>query len=249
LTLTAEGATYYERTVRLLAELDDIESGTRNLLAKPAGTIRVDVGVAMGAMVIVPALADFQARYPDINIDLGIGNRDVDLVADGVDCAVRVGAIADVSLVARRIGDHRFMVCAAPAYLKGRELPADPDSLRSHHSTVGLMSTRLGRVLPFTFLKDGETVGVDFVHRLCTNDTTAYIAAGVAGLGVIQAPNYAVQAQLDSGLLVPLLEPWRPPALPISVVYPPNRFLSAKVRVFVDWIVELFERNDDLRRG
>jgi DNA-binding transcriptional LysR family regulator len=246
LTLTPEGATYYERTVRLLAELEDIESGTRSSLARPSGRIKVEVSVGMAAMVIVPALVDFYVQYPDIEIELSIGNRDVDIVADGVDCAIRTGPIADQSLVARRIGYFHFATCASPGYLARRGVPSHPQALAADHDTIGMVSSRLGRALPFAYSKDSERLEVTPRFRLSVNDTHAYLAAGVAGLGVIQAASLAVQAAIDSGQLVAFLEDWHSDVYPTSIVYPPNRFLSAKVRVFVDWAVALFERNPTL---
>jgi DNA-binding transcriptional LysR family regulator len=248
LTLTPEGATYYERTVRLLAELEDIESSTRDSLARPSGKIKVELSVAMAAMVIVPALPDFYATNPDVEIELSIGNRDVDVVADGVDCAIRTGEIADQSLVARRIGSFHFATCATPEYLKRYGAPAHPDDLLTGHCTIGMVSTRIGRPLSFAFCKGSERVEIAPRHRLSVNDTNAYLAAGMAGLGIIQAPSISVQAAIDAGQLVPVLTDWHSDIYPTSIVYPPNRFLSAKVRVFVDWAVDLFERNQTLMR-
>jgi DNA-binding transcriptional LysR family regulator len=249
LQLTAEGAAYFERTVRLLADLEDIESGARGSLASPAGTIRVDVSVAAGTMVIVPALSDFYARYPDIRIDLGIGNRDVQLVADNVDCAIRVGEIADQSLVARRIGEFAFLTCATPAYLEVHGTPMHPNDLLRGHETIGMVSSRLGRALPFVFVKGAERFELAPSHRLSVNDTNAYLVAGLSGLGIMQAPTFSLQAAIDAGTAVPILRDWNSDTYATSIVYPRNRFLSAKVRVFIDWAVELFDRNANLKRS
>jgi len=247
-TVTAEGATYYERVVRLLGDLADIESTAKQSLAKPSGRIRVDAGAAVGTMVILPALPEFYNSYPDVQVDLGIGNRNVDLIAEGVDCAIRAGEIAEQFLVARRIGEFHFVTCATPQYLAAHGTPAVPSELQNGHSTIGLMSTRTGRSMPFRFAKDSEHVEMSPPHRLLVNDTNAYLAAGLSGLGLIQAPGYSVQSALDAGQLVAVFEDWRTTANPIHVIYPPNRFLSAKVRVFIDWTVTLFERNTHLRR-
>jgi DNA-binding transcriptional LysR family regulator len=111
-----------------------------------------------------------------------------------------------------------------------------------------MLSSRTGRPLPFVFEKDGESLELSFSHRLVAQDTNSYVAAGLAGLGIIQAPAYGVQAAMVDGRLVPLLTEWRTHSLPIHVIYPPNRYLSAKVRVFIDWVVSLFERDELLRR-
>lgn len=246
LTLTPEGATYYERTVRLLAELDDIEAGTRSARARPSGRVKVELSVAMAATVIVPGLDAFYGKYPDIEIELSIGNRDADIVADGIDCAIRTGPIADQSLIARRIGYFHFTTCASPGYLARRGVPSDPDALAAEHDTIGMVSGRTTRPLPFAYCKDGARQVVVPRSRLALNDTHAYLAAATAGLGIVQAPSIAVQAAIEAGQLVPVLEGWQSDVYPTSIVYPPNRFLSAKVRVFVDWVVERFEGHPTL---
>ncbi|MGU7769096.1 LysR family transcriptional regulator [Burkholderia sp. MR1-5-21] len=253
LTVTPEGAIYYERVVRLLADLADIESSTVHARAKPSGKIRVDTAAAIGTLVLVPALADFYAAYPDVGIELDIGNKRTDLVADGIDCAIRAGDVDEQFLVARQIGSFGFTTCAAPAFLERHDRPASPDRLRDL-PTIGMSASRGSRALPFQFSRDG-TGGTGSTkselalnHKLVVNDTNAYLAAGLAGLGIIQAPTYAVRDAIAAGALVPLLEDWRPPANPINVIYPPNRYLSAKVRVFIDWVVALFERDEHLKR-
>ena len=247
ITVTAEGATYYERVVRLLADLADIESTAKQSLAKPSGRIRVDVPNAVATMVILPALQDFYKSYPDVEVELGSGNRNVDLVAESVDCAIRVGEITQESLVARRIGGFRFITCATQGYLAARGKPATPDDLRSGHDTVGMVSIQSGRVLPFRFAKGDQQLEVVPSHRLLVNDTNAYLAAALAGLGIIQAPAYTALSTLAAGKLVAVLEDWETPIIPLHVIYPPNRYLSAKVRVFIDWTVALFERIAELR--
>jgi DNA-binding transcriptional LysR family regulator len=244
-TVTAEGAMYYERVVRLLADLDDIESSTKRSRVQPSGRIRVDAPAAVGTLVVVPALSDFYRSFPEIEIDLRIGTRQVDLVAESVDCAIRAGAIADQSLVAKRIGEFRFVTCASPSYIRARGKPATPSDLERNHETVAMGYAPVGRHLPFVFRRDAERIEMSSPPRLLVNDTNAYIAAGVAGLGVIQAPSYAVASAISSGQLVPVLDEWRTDAVPLHLVFPPNRFLSAKVRVFIDWAAALFERTND----
>lgn len=250
LTVTPEGAIYYERVVRLLADLADIESSARQSLAKPSGKIRVDTAAAIGTMVLVPALPDFYHAYPDVEVELGIGNKHTDLVAEGVDCAIRAGEVNEQFLVARRIGNFAFTMCATPAFLKTYGVPQTPDEVRDR-PTVGMtsVSARGSKTLPFRFSDGDKESELVLDHRLVVNDTNAYLAAGLASLGIIQAPTYSVHEAIKSGKLVPLLEDWRSQSIPVHVVYPPNRYLSAKVRVFIDWIVALFERNESLKRN
>jgi len=247
-TVTPEGASYYERVVRLLADLADIESSTRQSLAKPSGKVRVGSAAAIGAMVIVPALREFYRDYPDVEVELGIGNKYTDLVAEGIDCAIRAGEVDEQLMVARRIGEFRFTTCATPGLLKAHGKPKAPDELAAL-PTVGMISARSGRVLPFQFLNGSSQSDLALTHKLVVNDTNTYLASGLAGLGIIQAPSYAVDDAVKAGKLVTLLEEWRTPTIPVHVLYAPNRYLSAKVRVFIDWVVAVFERNECLRRA
>jgi DNA-binding transcriptional LysR family regulator len=246
--LTPEGAAYYERIVRLLADLEDIEAAARQSTGAPAGRLRVEVAAAIGTAVLVPALAGFYREYPDIQVDLGIGNRVADLVAEGIDCAIRVGELGEQSLVARRLGEFEFWTCAAPAVLQAHRTPAHPDDL-ARQPTLGFAPGRSGRPLPFRFAKGKDGFERSFDHRLVVNDTTAYVAAGCGGLGVIQAPSYAVHDAVTQGRLLRVLDAWCTGANPVSVVYAPNRYLSAKVRVFIDWVVAVFEQQEAFRRG
>ncbi|WP_179405398.1 LysR family transcriptional regulator [Burkholderia guangdongensis] len=247
LTVTPEGAIYYERVVRLLADLADIESSTTHARAKPSGRIRVDTAAAIGTLVLVPALADFYRMYPDVEIELDIGNKRSDVIAEGIDCAIRAGEVDEQFLVARQIGSFGFTTCATPAFLDTHGTPTSPDQLREL-PTVGMIPSRGGRSLSFRFSHDDQKGDLTLNHRLVVNDTNAYLAAGLASLGIIQAPAYSVRDAVAAGQLVPLLEDWQPPANPVHVIYAPNRYLSAKVRVFIDWIVELFERDEQLKR-
>jgi DNA-binding transcriptional LysR family regulator len=241
LTVTAEGAIYYERVVRLLADLDDIESTTKHSLVKPSGRIRVDAAAALGTLVIIPALPDFYKAYPEIEVDLRIGYRQADLIAENVDCAIRAGEVTDESLVAKRIGEFRFVTCASPAYLRRRAAPAVPSDLAKNHVTLGMIYGAAGKPLPFVFGKGRDRIELSPRHRLTVNDTNAYVAAGVAGLGVISAPDFAVRSAIRSGELRSMLDDWQGDATAIHMVFAPNRFLSAKVRVFIDWVSTLVD--------
>jgi DNA-binding transcriptional LysR family regulator len=247
-TVTPAGAGYYERVVRLLAELTDIESTTRLSQGQPAGKVRVEVPAAIGAMVIVPALPGFYQQYPDVQVELGVGNRRSDLVAEGIDCAIRAGQLDEQQIVARQIGTFRSTTCAAPALLQAHGAPRTPDEL-AQRPTVGMLSARTGRPLPFRHAAaDGSLHETALTHRLVVNDTNSYVNAALAGLGFIQAPGYAVHALVAQGQLRAVLEDWPSPTQPIHLLYAPNRYLSAKVRAFIDWTVALFERDPSLKR-
>lgn len=241
-TVTAEGAAYYERTSRLLSELDEIDTSLSNAQACPCGRIRVDVPASLARDVIIPQLHDFHARYPDIQIDLGVGDRLVDLVTDNVDCVIRGGNIADDQMVARLLTHMGFATCAAPAYIERHGMPTHPGELEDTHWVVGYFSAGSGRAFPLDFNRGDERIELFGRSRITVNDSNAYLAAIIAGHGVAQIPTYLVDQHLREGTLVPVLPDWLPGPLPVYAVYPPNRRLSAKVRVFVDWMADVFNR-------
>ncbi|HSI47848.1 MAG TPA: LysR family transcriptional regulator [Ideonella sp.] len=245
-TVTPDGAAYYERVSRLLGEIDELEGSISHARATPRGRLRIDVASSVARLLLIPALPEFHARYPDIQIDLGVSDRPVDLVGDNVDCVVRGGEITDQSLVARRVGAWRYACAAAPAYVREHGLPLHPRDLESgDHKIVSYFSSRTGRQFSFDFNRKGERVEVQGRYRLSVNDGTAYMTAGLAGLGVIQAPFFMLKPHVDAAELVPLMTDWESDPLPLYVVYPPNRHLSTKLRVFVDWVADLFARHTD----
>lgn len=247
-TVTPDGAAYYERTVRLLNDLDDIEASMTNAQANPSGRLRVDVGTSVARLIIIPALADFYRRYPDIQLDLGVSDRPVDLISDNVDCVLRGGELLEQSLVARRVGNMGLVTVAAPQYLKERGTPSAPEDLEDGHTTVNYFSSRTGRPYPHLFEKDGRMLEISGRYRVALNDSNALLAAVVAGLGISQVASFAAAPHLDNGELVPVLADWTRPAIPLHVVYPPNRHLSAKVRAFVEWVADLLARNPHVQR-
>ena len=191
----------------------------------------------------MPALPAFQASYPDIQIHMGVSDRRVDLVADGVDCVLRDGLLTDSSLVARRVAELPMVVCAAPAYLQRAGKPEHPLALASApHSVVGFLSARTGRMLPMKMTRDAEQINAPMRHALAVDDGNTYLAAGLGGLGVICLPRYIVEANLTSGELLPLFEGWKLDPLPMVVAFPSSRHLSAKVRVMVEWMAEVMGR-------
>lgn len=246
-SVTREGAAYYERTVALLRELEDVDAGMVAEQHSPRGRLRVDVTAALGRLVFVPAFGSFHQRYPDIQLELGISDRRIDLLVDNVDCAIRGGEITDQYLVARRIGAFDFVTAAAPAYLAQHGMPRRPGDLDNDHPMVGYMSARTGRAVPFEFHRDGERLEVEGRTPLLVNDLSAYVEAGIAGVGIVQAARYAVQQHLDSGALVPVLTDWTAAVRPAHVVYAPNRYVSARLRVFIEWAAQLFQTHPLLR--
>ena len=248
--VTADGAAYYERVVRLLGDMDDAETSLSDASASPRGRLRVDVPSPLARLILVPALPAFHARYPDIQFDMGVSDRIVDLIGENVDCVVRGGELADQSLMARRVGDLQLGVYAAPSYLERAGSPSHPRELEnSHHRVVGFHWPRTGKVLPYALHREGgESIQVQGRYVLAVDDGNAYLAAGLAGLGVLWLPDYMSDAHVARGELVPLFEGWRLDPMPIYVAFPPNRHVSAKLRVFIDWVAALMAQHAPVQR-
>lgn len=238
-SVTPEGAQYYEKTQRLLKELDDIDASFSAAQSRPRGHLRVDMGSSVASLILLPALPLFSTQYPDIRIDLGVSDKHVNLIGDNVDCVIRGGELTDLSLVGRQVGSASWVTCATPAYLREHGTPRHPSELKEGHRIVQYLSTRTGRGMPLNFEKNGEKVEVGG-RSVGVNESSAHVAAGVAGLGVIQTFRYAAAPHLASGALVPILEKWQPSRYPFYVVYPSNRYVSNRLRVFIDWTAELF---------
>ncbi|BCX69807.1 MULTISPECIES: LysR family transcriptional regulator [Pseudomonas] len=240
LTVTADGMAYYERALQLMVELDDLDNSFASAQGRPRGRIRVDVGGSVASILIIPALPDFHERFPDIQIDLGVSDRSVDLISENVDCVIRGGPLTELSLVARPLGLSSWTTCATPAYLARFGTPTDPRDLEKHHRIISYHSARTGRVMPARFERNGEKIEIQARGLISVNESNAHLAAGLAGLGVIHTFTYTVQTHIERGELVPILQHWRPARYPFHVLYPPNRHLSNRVRVFIDWLAELF---------
>lgn len=236
---TLDGAMYHERCVRLLADLDEIESAFKN--AEPRGPLRVDMQGTMARFFVLPALPEFVARYPDIRLRLSEGDRMVDLIAEGVDCVLRAGDLRDSSLIGRRIGGFDQVTCASPDYLNRFGTPTTPDDL-SGHKMVGYAASTSGQAYPMEFMVDGKLLEIPLPFDLLVSGAEIYTASGVAGLGLIQVPRYRIEHQIAAGQLRVVLDGLPPPEMAAWVLYPHNRHLSARVRVFVEWLASLFAK-------
>ncbi|WP_420227402.1 LysR family transcriptional regulator [Pigmentiphaga litoralis] len=239
-TVTSEGQAYYAKATRVLCDLDDIDASFNVVRGAPRGPLRIDIGSLTASSVLIPLLPDFVQRFPDIRIDLGVSDRAVNLISDSVDCVIRGGPMDDSSLVARRIGQAAMVTCATPAYLKQHGVPAYPEELRNGHKLISYVSTQSGRPFPFRFERDGEKSELKVDHRVGINESTAHLAACVAGLGIVQTFAYAAAPYLEQKALVEILRPWRPAPYPFHVVYPSNRHVTHRLRVFIDWLMERF---------
>ncbi|WJR26109.1 LysR family transcriptional regulator [Pseudomonas mosselii] len=238
--VTADGAAYYERVVRLLIDMDDAETSLSSASTTPRGRLRVDVPSPLARMLLIPALPEFFARYPEIQLTVGVSDRIVGIIGENIDCVVRGGEITDQSLVARHVGDLKLGIYATPGYLQRFGTPAHPRELEEgQHKTIGFLWFRTGKTLPYVMQRAEERIEVQPRPQLTVDDGNAYLAAGLAGLGMLWLPQYMAKPHLISGELLPLFEDWHMSPMPMYLAFPPNRHVSAKVRVFIDWIIEL----------
>lgn len=236
---TLDGEAYYQRCLGILTEIEEAEAAFTG--ARPAGLLRVDVHSVLARHFMLPGLPDFLARYPGIQLRIGEGDRYVDLVREGVDCVLRVGKPSDSSMIGRQIALLPEGTYASPGYLERHGTPSTPDDLAGHHM-VAFVSSATGSVLPLEF-RHGEAVReVLLPHTVSVAGAEMYAATARLGLGLIQVPSYRVQDDLARGTLVEVLKDFPPTPSPVYVLYPQNRQLSPRVRVFIDWLGAEFAR-------
>lgn len=240
-TPTEEGLTYYQHACAILQQVDDVETLLRKGTSTPAGHLRVDVPVAMGRLVFAPEIPGFLERYPKITVELGCTDRAVDLVEAGVDCALRGGPLPDSRLTARRVGDLRFVLCAAAHYVEQFGLPESPEDL-TRHRQIGFVLASTGKLRPVSLLREGRQVEFDVPARFITTDSAAALSAGLAGLGIIVLAEFVAGHYLTSGALVRVLPGWQCPSLPLHLVTPTTRKRAARVQAFMDWAHALLLR-------
>ena len=236
---TLDGVAYYQRCVLLLADLEEAEGLFRS--SQPKGTLRVEMPAAVGRLVVLPALPEFTDRYPQIELEVGLNDRPVDLIREGVDCVIRGGLTMDDSLVARPLVQMDQVTCASPAYLLAHGVPQSFDDL-SGHQVVEYFSSVSGKRYGLEFQVGDQVRLPDLPKRLAVNSAEGYLAACVAGYGLVQTPHYHVAQLLREGRLQEVLSDCLPPRLALTALYPQHRQLSPRVRVFVDWLVELCAR-------
>jgi LysR family transcriptional regulator for bpeEF and oprC len=244
-SVTTDGAVYYPRCVAILAQIRETEESLGRRQASPQGRLRVEVPTLMARLVIVPALPSFFARYPDIQLDLGCSERRADLIEEGIDCALWSGELQDSTLIARRIGQLYFGTCAAPSYLAAHGQPRHPDELATHRC-INHFSPRTGKIFDWVFAKNGVRLQTSLPGHIALDDENSYVAAAEAGLGVAQVPAFVLKDAMERGSLELLLGDWFAEPAPLNVVYPQNRHLSVKLRVFVDWVAALFAEHDGI---
>jgi DNA-binding transcriptional LysR family regulator len=234
---TLDGEAYYRRCLAILDDIEDAEGAFSG--AVPKGTLRVEVQGTIARHFLMPGLPEFLAKYPDIQIAMSESDRWVDVVREGVDCVLRYGALRDSDLVARVVTTLEHITCAAPAYLERHGCPRTPDDLANHRA-VGLRSLSTGALAPFEFVHDQGVTRIDMPSRFSVTGTESFLDGVRRGLGLAQMPLFHVQRDLAEGHLQRILPDHPVPSVPVSVLYPRNRQLSPRVRVFIDWVAQRF---------
>jgi DNA-binding transcriptional LysR family regulator len=238
---TQDGAAFYERCLRLIADVEDAESLFRQTASQPSGKLRIDVPGRIGRLIIAPALPEFLGRHPQLDIELRVTDRAVNLVEESVDCVLRVGPLGDSGLIARKIGDLPLINVASPGYLRQFGVPGTPDDLAAHLA-VNYASPSTGRVEDWEWVEDGEMRTCPMRSRVTVNSAEAYIACCFAGLGLIQIPAYDVKRHLDAGELVEVMPDHRAQPMSMTLLYPHRQHLSRRLQVFADWLEILLKR-------
>lgn len=247
LSLTEDGRAYYERCVRILAEIDEADGLVSRSRSVARGRLRVEMPIAFARHWLMPALPRFLARHPDLTVELGLSNRMLDLYGEGFDCAIRTGTPPDSSLVAHRIDTLDWVTCAAPSYLRRRGTPDGPDDLARHNCIVWL-SAQTMRSVAWRFRKGNVEKSVEVKGNLGVNAMEDIAAAAEAGIGIARTLRRLAEGALRDGRLKVVLRGWSSPPQPISIVYPKSRYPSANVRVFTDFLVQTL-RNGSSKHG
>lgn len=238
LSLTDAGTRYFASCQTILSEIARAEGDLSVDVTQPRGRVRVDMPGLIGRSVVLPRLREFEARFPDIDLILGLSDRPADLIYDGIDCVIRTGELVDSTLTARRLGELNWITCASPRYLSQHGEPDSVSALQAHR-VVNYMSNATGRPLDWRFSVDGETVVMTMASRFAVNETEAYLQCGLEGLGLIQISEFAAFPYLQSGRLKEVLAHARCSPVPISILYPDGRNATAALKAVVDWIIEI----------
>jgi DNA-binding transcriptional LysR family regulator len=236
--MTQDGQAFYERCKDVLADLDELQAMFQHGVQALRGRLRVDMPTLIARDQLIPRLPEFLAAHPQIDIELSSTDRRVDLVREGFDCVLRVGALADSGLVARPLGAVRQINCASPAYLARHGTPQTLSDLAAHRM-VHYLPTLGAKPIGWEYVQDGETRSLAMPGALIVNGTEAYQAAGLAGLGLIQVPAAGVKSLIERGLLVEVMPRYQGPPLPVSLLYANRRNLPKRVQVFMAWVGEV----------
>ena len=239
-SLTQDGEALLERALAPVADSDELEQQFQPDVLALSGRLRVDLPSRIARRQVAPALPAFLQQHPGLEIELGSSDRTIDLVHEGVDCALRVGEVSSGSLVARRLGNFRLINCASPAYLAGHGTPRTPEDL-GQHLAVNYALPGSGRITAWEWMDDGELQTRIMAGQVAVNNAETYIACCLAGAGLIQIPAYDVSGHLAAGELVEVLHDWPAPPMPVHIVYPHRRHLSRRMQSFCNWLTEIID--------
>jgi DNA-binding transcriptional LysR family regulator len=236
---TLDGEAYHRRCLSLIADLEEAESAFAG--ANPKGLVRLEVQGTLARHFLMPNLPDFFARYPDIELSMSESERWIDMIHEGVDCVLHFGHSPDIDMIERQVVILERLTCATPNYIERHGTPTDPLRLDGHRM-VGLRSLTTGRLRPMQFMIDDRLHEVPLPATMSVNGTESFRAAALLGFGLVQMPRFHAEKPLADGALVQVLSNYTPPSVPITLLYPRNRQLSPRVRVFIDWTMRLFGR-------
>ncbi|CAH5611543.1 LysR family transcriptional regulator [Enterobacter cloacae] len=237
-SLTSEGGRYLAQCREILSLIEHAESSLTDSVKRPQGRLRVDMPAGIAHFIVMPNLQDFYRRYPEIYLMIGVSDRQVDLVQEGVDCVIRTGELTNSTLVARPLGRFRWVTCASPDYLREYGVPQSPDEL-SRHRAIHYFSSQTRRADELRFQQGSEMRYVSVNGQAAVNETGLYIKMCLEGYGLAQLAENVIAEHLEQGTLVEVMSDWQPPPVPVTLLYPHQRFLSPAVRAFADWIDEL----------
>ncbi|HEG2204683.1 TPA: LysR family transcriptional regulator [Enterobacter cloacae] len=237
-SLTSEGGQYLAQCREILSLIEHAESSLTDSVKRPQGRLRVDMPAGIAHFIVMPNLQDFYRRYPEIYLMIGVSDRQVDLVQEGVDCVIRTGELTNSTLVARPLGRFRWVTCASPDYLREYGVPQSPDEL-SRHRAIHYFSSQTRRADELRFQQGSEMRYVSVNGQAAVNETGLYIKMCLEGYGLAQLAENVIAEHLEQGTLVEVMSDWQPPPVPVTLLYPNQRFLSPAVRAFADWIDEL----------
>jgi LysR family transcriptional regulator, regulator for bpeEF and oprC len=240
LTLTSDGALFYGRCTDIIQDVSVAFGASVKSSLRLKGVLRIELPVTVANRLVMPALPEFRRRYPDIELVVSVGDASVDVIGEGLDCAVRIGLLGDLNVVAKTIGTLQVVTCGAPSYLARYGTPKSLTDLDSHLA-VNYFSGRGRKIMDWSFLVDGLPTSRRLKSGIEVNESEAFLAAAIAGLGLVQGPHINIQGFLESGSLVRVMPDVRSPARPVSVLYPSRKQISVKVRAFTEWLSELFE--------
>ncbi|SMP59985.1 LysR family transcriptional regulator, regulator for bpeEF and oprC [Serratia sp. CC22-02] len=242
LSLTAEGTHYYAACLRVLDDLEDTEQAFQHGAKNPKGHIRIEVSNAIARNIIIPKLVEFNTINPNITMAISTGDDIVDLVKNGVDCAIRVGTLQDSSLIVKKVGTLDFIICGSPSYFQNHKIPHNVLDLKEH-SAVRYISRQNGRPLDWIININGENTQLDVNSSFSVNDADSYLECGLQGLGLIMPARFMAQHHIASNRLTQVLPELKSPKLPISILYPQRHHLSPKIKIFTEWVASIFEKN------